>query len=586
MGAEDDTAWVVVRKASEDWMTKGVARLPIALALLGALGCGRSSRSDVSGDNPNGNPLGTGGTHGASGGSAGKGEGARAGDAGASGGTTMTGSSSVNLDGSPIYTRVQRLTVQQWEHAVTDILRFEATANLSEGFATPVEGAADFTNNERLLYVDPRGALDFEAGSEAAAALATGTPEALARLDAGTDRADFVGTLGRRAFRRPLTVEERTRYEGVFSLGEELYGPGFANGAALVIRAMLQSPGFLYRTELGPAGEPLDGYEAASKLSFWLLGTTPSEALLDAAAAGELDSVGGLESVALQMLEAPSALDVMRDFHGQAYRLSRYATIEKQGVAEYGEAASAELAEASYRFFDRVFEEDGGLRELLTSSRAFVGPGLAPLYGMDAPQAMEERALDASRVGYFLQVPFLLLFSANREPGTMGRGIALNAEVLCNRLTPPPAEIPPIPTPVDGQTNRERIEQLTAGCGDCHRVFVNPLGFALEAFDGIGGKRELDNDRPVDTSGSYPFADGERHFADAKELMQIMADTTQAHTCYAKRVTGYALQRDVVEDDRPLLEELSAVSRNESLKALVIALVRDPAFRLRAEGTP
>jgi hypothetical protein len=481
---------------------------------------------------------------------------------------------------------VQRLTVQQWERAVTDILRLEATANLSDGFQMPVAAGADFTNNERLLYVDPKGALDFEAGSEAAAALATGTPEALARLDAGADRAGFVGSLGRRTFRRPLTAEEQARYEGVFSLGEELYGAGFANGAAFVIRAMLQSPRFLYRSELGPAGEPLDGYEAASKLSFWLLGTTPSDALLDAAAAGELDSIGGLESVARQMLEAPSALDVMRDFHGQAYRLSRYSTIEKRGVPEYGEAASTELAEASYRFFDRVFEQGAGLREILTSSRAFVGPGLAPLYGLDAPQAMEERALDASRVGYFLQVPFLLLFSGSEEPGTIGRGIALNSHVLCNALPPPSGEIPSLPPPVEGQTNRERIEQLTADCGDCHRVFINPLGFALEAFDGIGRKRELDSGSPVDTSGSYPFADGEKHFADAKELMQIMADTTQAHTCYAKKVTGYALQRDMVEDDRRLLEELSEVSREESLKAMVIALVRNAAFRLRAEGTP
>ena len=558
--------------------------LPLALALLGVLGCGRSSRSGVPNEDPMDDPGGTGGTPGASGGSAGQGEGARAG--GASGGTTMTGSSSVNLDGSPIYTRVQRLTVRQWEHAVTDILRFEATANLSDGFQLPVAGVADFTNNERLLYVDHQGALDFEAGSEAAAALATGTPEALARLDAGTDRAAFVGTLGRRAFRRPLTAEEQTRYEGVFSLGEELYGSGFANGAALVIRAMLQSPRFLYRSELGPVGEPLDGYEAASKLSFWLLGTTPSDALLDDAAAGELDSVDGLESVARQMLEARSAVDVMRDFHGQAYRLSRYATIEKPGTPEYSEAASTELAEASYRFFDRVFEQSGGLREILTSNRAFVGPGLAPLYGMDAPQAMEERTLDASRVGYFLQVPFLLLYSGSAEPGTIGRGIALNSDVLCNALPPPSGEIPAVPPPVAGQTNRERIEQLTADCGDCHRVFINPLGFALEAFDGIGRKRELDNDRPLDTSGSYPFANGEKHFADAEELMQIMADTTQAHTCYAKKVTGYALQRDVVEDDRPLLEELSEVSRNESLKALVIALVRNPAFRLRAEDRP
>lgn len=492
----------------------------------------------------------------------------------------------MNLDGSPIYTRVQRLTVAQWERAVTDILRFDAPANLSEGFQVPAAGTADFTNNEKLLFVDNQEALAFERGSETAAARATGSSEALSRLYAGTDAAGFVSTLGLRAFRRPLTAEEQAKYEGVFSLGERLYGTGFANGAALVIRAMLVSPHFLYRTELGPAGEPLDGYEAASKLSFWLLGTTPSDALLDAAAAGELDSADGLESVARTMLEESSAVSVMRDFHHQAYGLDRYATIEKVGAPEYGEAARAELAEASHRFFDSVFEAGGGLREILTSNRAFVGPGLAPLYGLDPPSGLEERDLDSSRIGYFLQVPFLLLFSPTREPGTIGRGIALNLDVLCARLPPPTSEIPPIPPLDPDQTNRERIEQMTATCGDCHRVFVNPLGFSFEAFDGIGRERALDNGKPIDSTGKYPFSDGEKAFADAKELMQIMADTTQAHTCYAKRVTGYALQRDIVEDDRPTLEALSAVSREESLKAMVIALVRHPAFRLRAEGLP
>jgi hypothetical protein len=205
---------------------------------------------------------------------------------------------------------------------------------------------------------------------------------------------------------------------------------------------------------------------------------------------------------------------------------------------------------------------------------------------MDAPSELEERELDSSRAGYFLQVPFLLLYSATREPGTIGRGIALNHEVLCNRLPLSPTEIPPLRPLEPDQTNRERIDEMTAACGDCHRVFVNPLGFAFEAFDGVGQERELDNGRPIDTTGTYPFADGEKDFADAIELMQIMADTTQAHTCYAKKVTGYALQRDIVEDDRPTLDALSEVSRDESLKAMVIALVRDPAFRVRAEGLP
>lgn len=151
-------------------------------------------------------------------------------------------------------------------------------------------------------------------------------------------------------FRRPLTAEEQSKHEGVFALGEELYGAGFAQGAALVIRAMLVSPHFLYRTELGAAGEPLSGYEAASKLSFWLLGTTPSDALLDSAATGELDSVEGLESVARQMLEQGGAVEVMRDFHAQAFVLSRFDAVAKPNVPEFDETVAAELAAASTLF--------------------------------------------------------------------------------------------------------------------------------------------------------------------------------------------------------------------------------------------
>ena len=137
-----------------------------------------------------------------------------------------------------------------------------------------------------------------------------------------------------------------------------------------------------------------------------------------------------------------------------------------------------------------------------------------------------------------------------------------------------------------GHTNRERVEALTASCGSCHSKYLDPLGFAFEGFDGMGRARDVDNGVPVDAPGSYPFEDGTRQFADARELMRIMADGTQAHTCYAKMLTGYALQRDIVTGDRPLLDELAGVSRERSLKEMVISLVRNPAFRLRQEGTP
>jgi hypothetical protein len=501
-------------------------------------------------------------------------------------GALPTGPSAVDLQGSPIYTRVARLTNSQWEHAVTDILRFSAPAGLSGDFAPAIAGTTDFTNNERLLFVDVRNAADFETAAEKAAALATGSSDALAAVYSGTDATGFVQTFGRRAFRRPLTADEQTRYELVFARGEELYGAGFASGAALVIRAMLQSPHFLYRTELGPAGDALNGYEIASKLSFWLLDTTPSDELLDSAAAGQLDGDEGVEATARQMLETRAATEVMREFHGQLYHLDRYASVSKPGVADYAEETNAELAEASYRFFDRVFEEQLGLRDVFTSTTGFVGPRSASLYAAEpVTTGLEARDLGRSRGGYFLQVPFLLLTGNGEESNPIRRGVAVSHDVLCVNL-PPFDELPSTPPPTPDQTTRERVTALTAECGECHSVYIDPLGFAFESFDGMGRERTTDNGKPVDTTGSYPFGDGSAEYQGAQELMGILAESTQAHTCYAKKISSYGMQRDIVESDRPLLEALAGVSQEDSLVAMVIALVRDSAFRSRPEVTP
>ncbi|HWA71390.1 MAG TPA: DUF1592 domain-containing protein [Polyangiaceae bacterium] len=521
-----------------------------------------------------------GGTGGADGGTAGSGTGGT----GTGGGPEL---SAVFLDGTPIYTRVQRLTNAQWENAVTDILRFTQRHELSARFVPPPSGLTTFDNNEKVLFVDLPNFVDFESGAEAAAAIATSSAEALAALDTGDDAAGFVRVLGRRAFRRPLTADEETKYQTIFSFGERLYGAGFANGAALVIRAMLESPHFLYRSELGPAGDPLSPFELASKLSFWLLGTTPSDSLLDAAAAGKLASNQGLEATAREMLDDPRAVEVMRDFHGQLLHVESFLTIQKVGAPEYDAAINPEFARASNAFFDLVFQKNLGVRELLTWKQAYVGPGLAPFYGLDPPAGLELRDLDSSRSGYFMQVPFLMLRGQNTESAPVERGYQLVQTMLCGALGVPGAHVPPLPPLMPGQTNRQRMSELTQNCGGaCHTAYIDPLGFAFENFDGLGRNRETDNGQPVDTSASYPFAEGSQAFADGNELMKIMAGSAQVHTCYSKNVTGYALGRDLVESDRPLLESLGKVSLSESLKEMVVALVRDPAFRTRKEGQP
>jgi len=554
-------------------------RTGLAILLLSFLGlaCGKTS-----GGAPTGEAQDVGGNGGRDNGPAGGGR------AGSSLGGGVGELSSVDLTGAPIYTRVQRLTNSQWEHAVTDILHFQQGHEISAAFLSPISGVTTFDNNEQVLFVDPQRFVDFESGAEAAAAIATSSAEALAALYTGSDAAGFVRALGRRAFRRPLTADEETKYQDLFALGERLYGAGFASGAGLVIRGMLQSPHFLYRTELGPEGDPLSGYELASKLSFWLLGTTPSDSLLDAAAAGALASNDQLVTAARQMLEDPRATSTMRDFHGQLLHVAYLKSIGKPSVPEFDPAISAEFALVSNAFFDLIFRQDLGLRELLTSRQAYVGPGLAPLYGVDAPASgLELRDVGPSRSGYFMQVPFLALWSYNAEPDSIERGFQLEATLLCGPARPNTGPTLPSPPPaVPNSTNRQRVTQVTANCGaSCHR-YVDPLGFALENFDGLGRKREVDNGQPIDTTGSYPLAEGVAAFTDGNDLMRVLASSPQVHICYSKHLTSYALGRDLVERDRPVLESLGKVSGSQSLKELIVALVRDPIFRTRKAGLP
>jgi hypothetical protein len=365
----------------------------------------------------------------------------------------------------------------------------------------------------------------------------------------------------------------------------------FLKGAELVMRAMLQSPFFLYRTEMGATGQPLSGYEMAAKLSLWLRGTTPSDALLDSAAGpGRLDTADGAVTLATTMLAETTATAVMRRFHGELLDFDRYQSITKLNVPSYREALNAEYEEASYRFFDKIFTQNLGVREMLTSQSGFVGPGLAPLYGVAAPASgYVERDLGPNRVGFFSQLPYLTLNAINNEPHSILRGVSINLDILCVDPGAPAANIPSVPELKPDQTNRERITALTGGCGGtCHNSFINPVGFAFEHFDGMGQYRDTENGKPIDSAGAYPFTEGYKAFANAGELMRAMADGEQAHTCYAKKVAGFALQRDIVATDMPLLTSLrtASMASGGSIKQVMLELVRNPAFRTRVGGTP
>src|SRR6478609_8725872 len=224
-------------------------------------------------------------------------------------GQTDDSNGPVSMTGMPLYSRFLRLTNSQWENSVHDILKLSKPTGQSEQFLHAVAGTTDFDNNERVVVVNNDNWADFQAAAEAVAATVTATDQALQAVVASKDPSTFIKTFGRRAFRRELTPAEVTSYTSLHTQGSTSSGSqsAFTKGAALVITAMLQSPHFMYRIELGDDGAPLSGNEMAAKLSLWLWNTTPSDALLDAAAKGSFDSAEGAAAQAKTMLDAPTA---------------------------------------------------------------------------------------------------------------------------------------------------------------------------------------------------------------------------------------------------------------------------------------
>jgi hypothetical protein len=512
---------------------------------------------------------------------------------GAPGGTPGADGSSANpadidLMGQPKYFRFVRLTNAQWAAAVQDLLKLPAPTDLDTNFQSPVAGTTDFSNNEHLLDVNQRGWEDYRDAAEKLAEQVTSSA-ALSALYAGTDAKGFVTTLGRRVYRRPLTQAEITAHSDLFAKGSAMSGAksAFAKGAALVLRAMLQSPHFLYRTELAAAKAPLNGYEVAAKLSLWLRGTTPDDALLDGAE--KLTTADAVAAQANTMLAEPRAVGMMREFQRELLHFDRYTQISKVNVPSYKEELNAELQESSYLFFDSIFSRGLGVKDIFTSSKGFVGPEMAKLYGLAGSGAgYTERDLGATRAGYFTQLPYLTLHGLNAMPDAIHRGVSLSLDVLCSQLGPPATVIPPLPPLMAGQTNRERISTLTSGCGmACHNEMINPLGFALEHFDGMGQYRDEENGGlKIDSSGSYAFNDGRKTFRDAAELMKLLSSEQQTHLCYAKKLASFGLQRDIVTTDLPWLSKLVAVSQSEggSVKRIMVELVKSDAFRTRFGG--
>jgi hypothetical protein len=514
---------------------------------------------------------------------------------------------------------VRRLTHSQYEHTVRDLLGDQSQP--ASGF--PKE---DFINGfKNQLEGQGISPLQAEAYSKAAERLARaafrgGDHHGLipGRPGSPTDAAcaeRFVRQFGLKAFRRPLTEPEAQVYSSL-CLEEAGRTQDFLEGAAVVVEAMLQSPHFLFRVERrGGADSPFASYEIASRLSYFLWDTMPSDELLKLAGKGELTSVEQVEAVARRMLEDPRARSSMDEFLAQWMRFDRVlgATRDRRRFREFNSEIAAAMVEETRRLFNHLVWDDQDFMEFFTARYTFVNSDLARLYGLPAPSedfARVEYPADSGRSGVLGHGSFLVLTSKPAETSPTARGLFIRNQFLGHEVPPPPpglnAVLPAIAENAP-MTNRQRlaVHLNSEACASCHRL-IDPIGLAFEQYNAIGSFQQKmalqfsagrgGGDDPaarrmttialdLDTTG---FIQGfeDSGFSSPRELGRLLAASEACQKCIVKQLFRYAFGRAETPSDRPVIADLLATFQDSGFRfrELLVALVTSEPFLQRGSG--
>jgi hypothetical protein len=532
-----------------------------------------------------------------------------AGDAGDDGGSADDdggddGGSSGELGAGD--SRFPRLSHAQWENTVRDLFQLPEVIGLSSAFVDDPT-ASGFDNKGSAFDVGNTLWGDYQRAAEAVAELVTSDPAivaAIAPADTGQGlearATEFVQSFGLRAWRRPLTEAEVATMVSIFLDATADYDiDPFTAGVHLTVQAMLQSPYFIYRVVDGEPEDDgrvrLDGFERASRLSYSLWNTMPDDDLFAAAQAGELDEPEGVLAQAERMLDDERAQLMVEDFHHQLFKMDKYLDQHRDaGLYPSFDPAVGTAMQAEAKAFIRsiVFERNEGYADLLTATHSWANADIAAIYGLQGDFGSELQPVEldpAQRSGLLTRSGFLMSLSHAVDPDPIHRGVFVSFELLCNLQPPIPDNVTSV-EPDPTKTNRERVTDHTGAgtCGaGCHDSLINPAGFAFENYDAIGAWRTMDNGKPVDAAAEF-FFDGELHaYENAIELSQLLADSPQAHACYAKHLLEYTYARIPHETDEESLEALGAasVAGDLSIRGVITELVTSDDFLFMHDAT-
>ena len=521
------------------------------------------------------------------------------GTSGSGPGVTGPNNTPPGIEGIGWTTRYPRLSHQQWENTMRDLLALDALPGLTSSFALDPDSSRFDTFNARTVSANLW--LDYQRGAETLAAEVARDPAKLAKVvsaAAQNDKAAFVTEFGERAFRRPLMADEVSAYTALFDQAATLFsgGDAFANGAELVLRSFLQSPHFLYRVESSTQAMDkkiwLSGYEVASRLSYGIWNTMPSAELFAAAKAGELVTVEGVKTWTANMLKDARAKTSLVGFHDQLFNVVNYGTIAKNEdlFPDFTEALAPALRDEARLFFEEVAVTRGAsVAGLLTTPVTFVNDDTAPFYGLNASYGNTLTKVDldpTKRAGILTHIGFLSKYGSQSQSDPILRGVHISLDIICSALPAPPNDIPPLPALQDGQTNRERVAMSTsmAPCSTCHETFINPLGFALENYDAVGQWRDTDNGKQVNAASTFMLDGAALSFNGPVELSQALAKSPSVHRCYSDHWLEYVMGRKTASEEASVLDKVATASLSaDSIGGLLSNITALETFRARPE---
>jgi len=423
--------------------------------------------------------------------------------------------------------RLRRLSHDEYDRTLSDLLGIDSTFGASLAADETVEG---FDNDVEALTVSSLLADQYRTAAEDVVSeadldsLRSCDPQEIGYAACATV---FIEEFGLRAFRRPINQTELDRYYALWQA--VAVEDGFDEGLRWVVTGMLQSPHFLYRSELGEQQSSgsfeMTDWEIASGLSYLIWGTMPDEVLLSAAEAGELQTQAEISAQVIRMMDDDRALEITADLVEVWLQLDRLFTVSREGLTD---ELRTSMSEEIRELVKKTAVEGGSLTDLFLSQEAYVDENLADHYGLSGTGWV---SLDGAEYGGLLtRGAILTTHGLSGGSGPVQRGVLIRERLLCEPLPPPPSEVDTSPPEYDPDVStRERYSEHSSNpeCASCHNL-IDPLGFGFEHYDQLGQWRDDDNGHVIDATGSLDGLDfdGPHDLADA-----LLADT-RVHACF------------------------------------------------------